>query len=43
MKRSIALNRYKYKNTKHIAYKTLKTVGVQIIMLKHPTEHKKYP
>ena len=26
------------------AYKTLKTVGVQIIMLKHPTKHKKeYP
>ena len=23
------------------AYKTLKTVGVQIIMLKHPTKHKK--
>ena len=39
---TIALNRCKYKNTKHIhAYKTLKTVGVQIIMLKHPTKHKK--
>ena len=25
------------------AYKTLKTVGAQIIMLKHPTKHKKYP
>ena len=26
------------------AYKTLKTVGVQIIMLKYPTKHKKeYP
>ena len=25
------------------AYKTLKTVGVQIIMLKHPTEQKKNP
>ena len=26
------------------AYKTLKTAGVQIIILKHPTEHKKeYP
>ena len=26
------------------AYKTLKTAGVQIIMLKHPTKHKKeYP
>ena len=24
------------------AYKTLKTVGVQIIMLKHPTKHKKH-
>ena len=23
------------------AYKTLKTVGVQIIMRKHPTKHKK--
>ena len=23
------------------AYKTLKTVGVQTIMLKHPTKHKK--
>ena len=23
------------------AYKTLKTVGVQVIMLKHPTKHKK--
>ena len=23
------------------AYKTLKTVGVQIIMLKHPAKHKK--
>ena len=23
------------------AYKTLKTAGVQIIMLKHPTKHKK--
>ena len=26
------------------AYKTLKTAGVKIIMLKHPTKHKKeYP
>ena len=26
------------------AYKTLKTVGVQTIMLKHPTKHEKeYP
>ena len=26
------------------AYKTLKTIGVQIIMVKHPTKHKKeYP
>ena len=26
------------------AYKTLKTIGVQVIMLKHPTKHKKeYP
>ena len=24
------------------AYKTLKTAGVQMIMLKHPTMHKKY-
>ena len=23
------------------AYKTLKTIGVQVIMLKHPTKHKK--
>ena len=23
------------------AYKTLKTAGVQIVMLKHPTKHKK--
>ena len=35
---SIALNRCKYKTH---AYKTLKTVGVQIIMLKHPTKHKR--
>ena len=26
---------------KRDVYKTLKTVGVQIIMLKHPTKHKK--
>ena len=26
---------------KRHAYKTLKTAGVQIIMLKHPTKHKK--
>ena len=25
------------------AYKTLKTVGVQIIMLKQPTKHKRIP
>ena len=25
------------------AYKTLKTAGVKIIMLKHPTKHKKVP
>ena len=25
------------------AFKTLKTVGVQVIMLKHPTKHKKNP
>ena len=33
------------KNMKHMhIYKTLKTVGVQVIMLKHPTKHKKeYP
>ena len=29
-----------YKTTE---YKTLKTAGVQIIMLKHPTKRKKYP
>ena len=33
----------KYK-THTYNYKTLKTVGVQIIMLKHPTKHtKEYP
>ena len=32
----------KYKT--HHAYKTLKTVGVEVNMLKHPTKHKKeYP
>ena len=30
----------KKKNETH-AYKTFKIVGVQIIMLKHPTKHKK--
>ena len=25
------------------AYKTLKTAGVKIIVLKHPTKHKKVP
>ena len=31
----------KYKTN---AYKTLKRIGVQLIMLKHPTKHKKeYP
>ena len=42
---STALNISKYKKKKKKnAYKTLKTVGVQIIMLKHPTKHKtEYP
>ena len=38
-----ALNRCKYKNAKHMHIR-LKTADFQIIMLKHPTKHKKeYP
>ena len=38
------MNRCKYKKYKTHAYKTLKSAGVKIIMLKHPTKHKKeYP
>ena len=38
---SIALNRCKYKNRKHIHIRHSKTVGVQTIMLKHPIKQKK--